>query len=370
MGERMELIPFITTQEEEARHRLLEIFSRRASTVLTNLNIPRALKGGTALQIGYGLTRPSTDADFEADEKISPKLLTREAFSGQKEYKLLRLGVNWLRRGSIRIAARERATGQTIDIGLDYRVSGTMPGMSPRVPMDQTVVYHGIRMFDLPTMTDRKLNALIGEKPRKQPRDVYDATFLVQHHPEALTNNHWTKLTTWVGELTETDRRAWRARFIRDDVMSRAKFDQVVDVLEQELSIHARTGTAQDLDGYVEPTTRELALAEGTQAPEAGPIEGQIAELFVHHADRIPAVMMGENDNVIFGLSTKDGRVTPLYTITRGQEQTFEAWMEQHAHLWGRPLGDSSKPGGDVSSTVAKYREETLSAARGMNRGE
>ena len=39
------------------------------------------MHGGTALQIGYGLPRPSTDADFEGDEEIDPKAVARELFS-------------------------------------------------------------------------------------------------------------------------------------------------------------------------------------------------------------------------------------------------------------------------------------------------
>ena len=190
MSESALLQSIVPTPQEDAQQRLLKSFARAASEVLTNENIPHALKGGTALQIGYGLPRPSTDADFEGDTRVNPKVLTRKAFKAQTEYELRGLGVNWLRRGSIKIYAQQRTTGQNIQFEFDYRVSGTLPGMDLRVPMDRTIVRHGIRMFDLPTIADRKLNALIGEKPREQPRDVFDAAYLTQRYPNALTDLH------------------------------------------------------------------------------------------------------------------------------------------------------------------------------------
>ena len=50
MADRTNLRPIVPNRDEKARQRLLGVFARRASGVLTARNIPHAPKGGTALQ--------------------------------------------------------------------------------------------------------------------------------------------------------------------------------------------------------------------------------------------------------------------------------------------------------------------------------
>ena len=114
------------------------------------------------------------------------------------------------------------------------------------------------------------------------------------------------------------------------------------------------------------PTKRALALVDDAEVPERGPVPGDIAQRFAQHPDPFAAMLMGENGAVIFGLSTAEGQVTPLYTIRPGEEQAFESWMHQHEHLWGTPFESTDGSGGGVSSTVARYRDESLAAGGGI----
>ena len=207
---------------------------------------------------------------------------------------------------------------------------------------------------------------MIGEKSREQPRDVFDAAFLIQQYPQALTDSHCEKLRAWFSSLTDRKRSSWSQKFTQDDVMSRSSFDHVIEVLDQELSIQETIRATRGQSGHTGPTKRPLALVDDAETPETGPVPGDIAERFAHHPDPFPALLMGENGDVIFGLSTKDGQVTPLYTIRPGDEEAFETWMHQHEHLWGKPFEDADSSNGGTSNTVSQYRDDSLAAEKGI----
>ena len=121
-----------------------------------------------------------------------------------------------------------------------------------------------------------------------------------------------------------------------------------------------------------EPTlpTRKPRLASGAKKLGAGPVKGDIRQIFREHDTRVPSIVMASEQRVVFGLATEDGEVTPLFVVTPGAEDAFADWMQQHEDLWGQPLGHGGDGPAGIAATVASYREECLEKTQGRNAEE
>ena len=338
------------------RRGALLVLCQEISAELEQRRIPHALKGGTALKIGYGLIRPSTDADFEGDEKVVAKELVQAALKTNKEYELVRTGVNWFGRGSISVTMKDRKTNEKIKIGFDYRMTGTLPGMPDRIPEEDVVTIAGIKMYNIRTMAARKLNTLIGDKPREEARDIFDAAFLVEQYRKELSDEIRSKLNTWAKGVTGDKKKKLEAKFRKDGIMRRSSLEDTLEII--------REGTSKEEEGA---TYTDLKLAANTEVPEDGPVSGDIKKIYEEHPNRIVALMMGTGEGVIFGLSTMEREVTPLYQVVSGKESQFEQWLRQYRELWGEPLKKADTSGKGAGHVVKQYREMARQTEKARN---
>ena len=100
-------------------------------------------------------------------------------------------------------------------------------------------------------------------------------------------------------------------------------------------------------------TKRSLRLAEGhTASGPDGPVHHDVEPLYRAHHDAIPATLVTGPGRVVFGLSTHDGNVTPLYRIGQHGERAFARWMRAHTHLWGTPFHDPQQGDGALARYV------------------
>ena len=107
---------------------------------------PCALKGGTALRFALGLSRPSTDHDFEGERPVSVRKALVRAVAAATPAEPCRVGRDLLGRGTITITLHN-AQAERIRIGVDYRSTGTFPGMPPKVPQHSCERIGGITVY-------------------------------------------------------------------------------------------------------------------------------------------------------------------------------------------------------------------------------
>ena len=362
----MRLRPIIPTDKESARERFLRFLCRKISEALTQRGVAHALKGGTALQIGYGLPRPSTDADFEGDERINPRELAQEALRGVTEYDDVKIGMNWWLRGTITIEARERDTRERVKVGFDYRRTGTLPGMPLRIPQEDVVTIDGIRMYSLKSVAVRKLDTLVGERPREEARDVFDAAYLLEKYGGEIPHDYCKRLHTWATNLSERKKRNLQGKFDEDEILERGNFKQALACIEDcaAMLINRKTIAEEGAPVLEGPTKRTLTLAPSFEPPVEGAVGFDIEEFVSKNPDLIPAVMMGEKDRVLFGLSTREGEMTALYAIVPGRELQFEKWLERYRYLWRDPLKQAAPGGSGAGHIVRQYRENARAKTR------
>ena len=240
------------TDYERRRMEMLRVLCRGITVAMRDAGVPAALKGGTALALLYGLPRPSTDADWEGDRAVRPRSLVEGAFAGDARWRVGRVDWNWLWRGSVGFRVVDRESGLLIGSKLDYRVTGTMPGMPERVPKDRVRTINGIDSYEIGTLASRKLQTVIGEKPRGLPRDWYDAAWLVQRYPEAVSREDASKLVVLRNGLDRESVRELRLAFLRDDVMRRSSFDEVMEAVASGASRIVR-GVEEESRGVAVP---------------------------------------------------------------------------------------------------------------------
>ena len=155
-------IPF--KPHEIEREKRLKVLAQKFQQLMDDTRNNTALKGGTALRFTLGLPRPSTDLDFEGDKAINVRRAVRKAVDlafGKDEYKV---GWNWLFRGTVQIREIQRRT-ESGNVKIDYRRMGTFPDMPPKVPINETDVFEGIRIYNGEALVHRKLGSRAGVRP-------------------------------------------------------------------------------------------------------------------------------------------------------------------------------------------------------------
>ena len=193
-----------STPDEDLLYELLKELAARLSHALTEDGVRHGLIGGTALKIGYGLTRPSTDLDVKVEE---PRFFTQyieRAFDAVTEWSYREPTDEEWNQGSEGIIVEHLATGQTFSTRIDFVPGPLHDTDSPTIDDRQIEEHHGVRMFGLADLAQYKLNALIGPTPRKRPRDVYDAAWLMENWPDAIAAATKRKLYQWHRSLTSS----------------------------------------------------------------------------------------------------------------------------------------------------------------------
>ena len=98
---------------------------------------PCALKGGTALRFAIGLPRPSTDLDFEGDNRVELRKSLKRALQRAFPRERYRIGRDWGLRGMVAIRTQPQERAEATRVMIDYRLTGTFIGMPAETPLDE-----------------------------------------------------------------------------------------------------------------------------------------------------------------------------------------------------------------------------------------
>ena len=112
-----------------------------------------------------------------------------------------RIGRDLLWRGTVTMTLWD-ADGRRIRIGIDYGKTGSRAGMPGKVPLERCERVEGINNYEPSELVSRKLQTIIGDKPRQKARDIYDAAWILTEHPELLVETDKTRLCDWRTQLT------------------------------------------------------------------------------------------------------------------------------------------------------------------------
>ncbi|MCY4156545.1 MAG: nucleotidyl transferase AbiEii/AbiGii toxin family protein [Gammaproteobacteria bacterium] len=210
------------TAEQQALISDLELLAR-AHTGANGL----LLKGGTALLLGWGLPRPSSDLDF----------CCAGGFAGGKA-KLLEGCANTLMmmgRNNVEFDIKQKGRGKGrlaySDGSYDFRVAVDLQlndetanpvGAKPR---------RGVLMPPLHQLAESKLQTLIGENPRMKARDLYDAAWLLSTHPNAISGGTKRKMRQALPRFIE-ELDVWAEEFECDFVMSNHDPATFIDIID------------------------------------------------------------------------------------------------------------------------------------------
>ena len=92
-------IPF--NKDDRIREETLQKVGRAFQAEMDAQGNPCALKGGTALRFSLGLPRPSTDLDFEGDNRVEMKKSLKRALRNALPGEKYQIGLDWGKLGTI-----------------------------------------------------------------------------------------------------------------------------------------------------------------------------------------------------------------------------------------------------------------------------
>lgn len=183
MGPEREKYPAIRlTGAEKQRKEELRAIGREFQKGMDEQGNPCALKGGTAMRVGMKLPRPSTDLDFEGEQQVAVRKTVQTAVARALPGRNHQVGRNWLLRGAVRITNPNTRSQASVD----YRVLGSRPGMPDRIDESKCRRTDGLKLYNDKELVERKLQTIVGSAPRRKPRDLYDAGWIVHEHPELV----------------------------------------------------------------------------------------------------------------------------------------------------------------------------------------
>ncbi len=167
-----------------------EVYHRKLMvSILQNLrNTPLVLKGGTALFLGYGLTRFSEDLDFDSYAKLN--LVSKLKNSIPNDIRLEKLHIKkdtlTVSRYLIEYSIPTINEKKSLKIEVSYR--------NP-VNNEDVYVLNGNRFASVEKLIDYKLQAAYdGDTPRSKVRDFYDLHFLSFNYSDRFSQENATRL--------------------------------------------------------------------------------------------------------------------------------------------------------------------------------
>ena len=228
--DRRRLAPIKATAKEEEQFELIVALARAVSETLEEMNIPHAMKGGSALKISKGLTRPSTDVDFEIEGSCNPEEVIRKAFEKLDEWEEVKVPRQLTMGIDTEIHAKRKRSDKVVETKLDLVPVGMFDGEDKTIPRDQTELIQGIRVWKFEELAERKLRTLVGKRPRREARDVYDAAYLTENHPEVIKERTWDKLGEWNQATlkSEQEKKRWKEIFQEDEIMQKASAEEAL----------------------------------------------------------------------------------------------------------------------------------------------
>ena len=234
MSARSHRVPAIaSTPDEELLYGLLKELAAHLSQALADNGIRHGFIGGTALKIGFGLTRPSTDLDIKVEAARDFTTHVERAFEKMTGWSYREPTDEEWNRGAEGIVIRHLETARTLGTRIDFVPGRLHDTDTASIDEQQLEVHHGVRMFNLPNLARYKLNALIGREARKRPRDVYDAAWLMENRPDAVDDTTRTKLAAWHRSITTEPAlyAEWNDEFRSSNFGARIPLDTLVRCL-------------------------------------------------------------------------------------------------------------------------------------------
>ena len=229
------------TAAERRRQELLKVLGRSFQELMESRQNDCALKGGTAMAFAMGLPRPSGDLDFEGNGPIPVRRSVRLAIESGFPDAQYRVGWDWLVHGSLSLTIRDPESGEWTRIAIDYRKAGSMPSIPRQVPLEHCRRIHGMNMYDPPHLAERKLQTVIGQRPRQKPRDLYDTGWLVHEHPSLITTRDGRKLKDWIDSVSTERRETLKDDMRRDRTIGRCNVSTAWRLLETGIAGLGRT---------------------------------------------------------------------------------------------------------------------------------
>ena len=318
-------IPFLPG--EAARERDLYEIGRAFQDNMNDRNIPCALKGGSALRLQLGISRPSTDLDFEGDQPIHVRKATAAAVARAGLQKDYRVGLNWLKIGTVRLTPRRTRKTTTAEAHIDYRTMGTRQNMPKRVDPERCEHVHGIQVYNARELIQRKLQTIIGNSPREKARDIYDAGWIVSNHPELIEKQDCRALKEWAESRTVDDLRELKARLLEDKVTKRVDATDVLRKLKagiDRLDTKSRHQRRKVPSGT--PGDPGAGRSETDGTPGAAPAQGKSSDNAPNERDDEPRMVPANRANIMIGGGPTARNVTrpsdAQHTSERSQRRT------------------------------------------------
>lgn len=179
----MEKAESCTIAERNALHEALMVSILRKCT-----DTPLVLKGGTALYLGYGLSRFSEDLDFDSSKNINLMNKIRDVFVPNLRIESIDLKKNTetVSRYIVRYIQQDTGRKDSLKIEISYRTP---------VPPEQVIIKNGIKFASIDRIIDNKLKAAFdGESTRVKGRDLFDLWFISKNYPDWFTHESLLRL--------------------------------------------------------------------------------------------------------------------------------------------------------------------------------
>ena len=226
----MPLAPIDTSNDERLNMTVLWRIAQGITRERAQARSLWAVKGGTALAIGYGLPRPSTDLDIDVNRPIDLVDIVRNEVANDPRIHIERLDMKQRGHGYLRFhyrhAAQERA--YPLQTKIDHKLCTPGDPDHPSVTTNDTGFCDAVPVYRIERLAPMKTNTLAGETHREQARDLYDIAWLMQHHAEHITKPQRLALDRWAKNHTGEDEQRWRTLFDEDAILRRAGYDHAM----------------------------------------------------------------------------------------------------------------------------------------------
>ena len=190
------------TLDQELHERLMWAF------LVQIQDFDMVLKGGTALAFTRGLSRHSTDLDFDTNRPV--ELRDRIDSTARSMGVNLEPASRVVRRGRQRFLARYPTLAGRKERFFKVNVRHKTPPEAGNIE-----VINGIRTYKIPVLFDQKMAAT---GSRIEGRDVFDLAFLMERYGDNLRDDQVRRADAFTGNLDRLEGR-YKDVFERDEVL-------------------------------------------------------------------------------------------------------------------------------------------------------
>ena len=271
------------TVQEKAHKEMLRLVVTRLQQRLSAQNVESALIGGTALRLVDKLPRPSKDIDLKVSRHVPRgEALAVETVNTLPGWNARRATIREYARGVRGIVVTNETTGVVTSTEVELLEGAVNSRDSEGVNPGWLVVSNGIKTYPIDILARLKLATLIGDRPRKESKDVVDAVWLMEEHGHLIVREDREALKVWTARnqhnrearerFEESGRGSWNEamedldRAIDESVRIVDQAEQLTRVVQE---VHRQSGSAA-LNSEVDRTGRmnvKIIDAEGHGTP-------------------------------------------------------------------------------------------------------